>query len=92
MQRTTQVQLFNALARLNNLFGYKPSGTQPTPGTFVLQGAYGGYQLQRVVEGGGVMSITSGYRSKREVAEYIYAMLQGAAMMERHKVEKAQMI
>ena len=90
MQRTTQAQLFNALARLNNLFGYKPSSAQAIPGTFVLQGAYGGYQLQRVVDGG-VMTVTPGYRSKREVMEYIHAMIDGASIMERHKVEKAQM-
>ena len=36
------------------------------------------------------MSVTSGYRSKREVYEYAGAMLEGAAMMERHKVDKAQ--
>lgn len=92
MQRTTQAQLFNALARLNNLFGRPLApASQPIPGTFVLQGAYGGWQLQRVVEGGGVMSVTSGYRSKREVMEYIHAMIDGASIMERHKVEKAQM-
>lgn len=96
MKRTTSTDLYNALTRLNNIFGHDltkvTSSSYMIPGSFVLQGAYGGWQLQRVVKGGGVMSVTSGYRSRREVVEYIYAMLDGAAMMERHKVEKSQMI
>ena len=88
MKRTTSTDLYNALTRLNAAFGHDltkvTSSTYMIPGSFLLQGAYGGWQLQRIVPGGGVHSVTSGYRSKREVVEYIYAMLDGASMMEQH--------
>ena len=88
MKRTTSTDLYNALTRLNAAFGHDltkvTSSTYMIPGSFLLQGAYGGWQLQRIVPGGGVVSVTSGYRPRREVVEYIYAMLDGAAMMEQH--------
>jgi hypothetical protein len=104
MKRTTSTDLYNALTRLNAAFGhdltkvtsstYKQRRNHQShlPGSFLLHRAYGGWQLQRILPGGGVHSVTSGYRPRREVVEYIYAMLDGAAMMERHKVEKSQMI
>ena len=47
-------------------------------GRYTLQGAYGGWQLQQVInEGGGVRSITSGYLSKREVYIVIHAYREG---------------
>ena len=94
MKRTTSTDLFYALRRLNAAFGHDltkvTSSSYMIPGSFVLQGAYGGWQLQRIVPGGGVHSVTTGYRSKREVVEYIDAMLDGAAMMEQHKEQTAQ--
>jgi hypothetical protein len=49
-------------------------------GRYVLQGAYGGLQLQQIVnEGGGVRSITSGYGTKREVYHLIHAYREGMA-------------
>lgn len=49
-------------------------------GRYTLQGAYGGWQLQQIVnEGGGVRAITSGYLSKREVYNLIHAYREGMA-------------
>lgn len=49
-------------------------------GRYTLAGAYGGWQLQQIVnEGGGVRAITSGYLSKREVYNLIHAYREGMA-------------
>lgn len=49
-------------------------------GRYTLQGAYGGLQLQQIInEGGGVRAITSGYLSKREVYNLIHAYREGMA-------------
>jgi hypothetical protein len=49
-------------------------------GRYTLAGAYGGYQLQQIInEGGGVRSITSGYGTKREVYYLIHAYREGMA-------------
>jgi len=49
-------------------------------GRYTLQGAYGGWQVQQVInEGGGVRAITSGYLSKREVYNLIHAYREGMA-------------
>ena len=49
-------------------------------GRYTLQGAYGGWQLQQVInEGGGVRAITQGYGTKREVYHLIHAYREGMA-------------
>jgi hypothetical protein len=49
-------------------------------GRYTLAGAYGGWQLQQIInEGGGVRSITSGYGTKREVYHLIHAYREGMA-------------
>lgn len=49
-------------------------------GRYTLQGAYGGWQVQQIInEGGGVRAITSGYLSKREVYNLIHAYREGMA-------------
>jgi hypothetical protein len=85
MKRTTIVELVNAVRVLNVSLGYPDCGAaaigvDPIPGSFVLQGAYGGWQLQRVHPSGGVESVTTGYRSKREVKEMVEAIRYGAVI------------
>jgi len=47
-------------------------------GCYVIDGAYSGYQLQRIMnEGGGVTSITNGYLPKREVYNLIHSYMKG---------------
>ena len=54
---------------------------QLKPGNLlVLQQAYGGFQLQQEVAGGGINSISSGYVSKREMNDYLNAVLVGMAL------------
>ena len=49
-------------------------------GRYTLAGAYGGWQLQQVInEGGGVRAITQGYGTKREVYHLIHAYREGMA-------------
>jgi hypothetical protein len=49
-------------------------------GRYTLQGAYGGFQVQQIInEGGGVRAITQGYLSKREVYHLIHAYREGMA-------------
>jgi hypothetical protein len=49
-------------------------------GRYTLQGAYGGWQLQQIInEGGGVRAITQGYGTKREVYHLIHAYREGMA-------------
>jgi hypothetical protein len=84
-RRTTKTDLYTALSRLNKTFGYDlstaTSENYMIPGSFVLQGAYGGWQLQQMCEGGGVRAITNGYRPKSEIVDYIHAMLKGIALL-----------
>ena len=54
---------------------------QLKPGNqLVLQQAYGGFQLQQEVAGGGINSISSGYVSKREMNDYLNAVVVGMAL------------
>ena len=47
-------------------------------GTYVLDGAYGGWKLQQIMsDGGGVTNITSGYIPKRELYYQMQAFLAG---------------
>lgn len=48
------------------------------PGNYHISGAYGGWSLERMHnEGGGVESIISGFRPKRELFELICAYVKG---------------
>jgi hypothetical protein len=84
MKRTTQVELVNAVRTLNRELGYPADGGTAIgyhcPGAFCLAGAYGGWQLQRCEERG-VVSVTTGYRSKRELRELVNAMVFGIRVL-----------
>jgi len=75
MKRTTKFELTAAVRVLNQLVGANPVAHQP--GTYVLAGAYGGWQLQRIHPSGGNESVTTGYRSKRELLDLIHAYRAG---------------
>jgi hypothetical protein len=75
MKRTTKIELIAAVRVLNHLVGANPVAHQP--GSFVLQGAYGGWQLQRIHPSGGNESVTTGFRTKREVLDLIHAIRYG---------------
>jgi hypothetical protein len=56
---------------------------------FFLQQAYGGFQLQQVASVGsshGVISISNGYVSKREMYNYLTAFLTGMSMLRNNVV------
>jgi hypothetical protein len=90
MKRTTTADLVLSVRHLNSAMGYPDDaasaiGTNSVPGSYYLQGAYGGWQLQRVHPDGGCVSVTSGYRSKRELNELVraiqYGVVAGAVSM-----------
>ena len=80
--RTTMKELVLSVRHLNSAMGFPddaPSaiGVNSRPGSYFLQGAYGGWQLQRVHPNGGTISVTTGYRSKRELNELVNAIRYG---------------
>ena len=91
--RYTQRDLDGAVRGLNLLAGFTAEeadaplytmderlNSTAMVGRYTLQGAYGGWQLQQVInEGGGVRAITYGYLSKREVYHLIHAYREGMA-------------
>lgn len=77
MKRTTMKNVNDALASLNLHLGVKPG----EKGSFCLQGAYGGWQLQRYSEAG-VVGI-GGFKSKREVYDMIHNIAYGVLIAPR---------
>jgi hypothetical protein len=75
MKRTTKIELNSAVRILNQMVGANPVAHQP--GSYILAGAYGGWQLQRIHPSGGNESVTTGYRSKRELLDLIHAYRAG---------------
>ena len=74
MTRTTIADLNTAVRILNQLV----MARENKYGAYCLQGAYGGWQLQRIVNtSGGVSAVTTGYRSKRELLDLIHAYTEG---------------
>jgi hypothetical protein len=93
MYRYTMADLNGAVRGLNRIAGFSeeeadaPLSTRGEDGVYramvgryTLQGAYGGWQLQQIVnEESGVRSITQGYGTKREVYHLIHAYREGMA-------------
>jgi len=89
MRQVTKKQLENQVYLLNKvtnspLSPYSPNGDgthHHNPGNYHLSGAYGGWQLCRMADGGGANDITSGHIPKRELSElidiYTRGILQG---------------
>ena len=84
--RVTKEMLERRVALLNDMTGaaqepYKgerdPDGRLvPNAGTYYIGGAYGGFRLERMSEGGGASDI-SPRLSKRELADWINAYIDG---------------
>ena len=77
MTRTTTISDLKAAVRvLNQMVAAEPGKA----GSYVLQGAYGGYQLQKFNSSNGVLcteAVFSGYRPKRELLDLIHAYRAG---------------
>lgn len=81
--RITVKDLDRAVIELNTLLGY----TMGQDGSYCLQGAYGGWQLQQK-RGTGMVAITNGYSPKRELYNRIVDMRHGAQIaLDRARVK-----
>ena len=86
MERITINQVESLVDQLNQIAGENPKPYDTTKtknranvGTYVLDGAYGGWQLARICNEYGAQSqpIGGGYDSKREIWEKIRAFIRG---------------
>jgi hypothetical protein len=87
MRTILKNDLYTSLNRLNSTLGTGSGTVTHTPliGEYLLQQAYGGFQLQqRMNDSGGVRSISSGYISKREMYTYLQAVLTGINLSRQH--------
>jgi hypothetical protein len=92
MNRITKSMLISRLDALNDALDLPREpyaaerdangGLQSNDGTFVLDWAYGGVRLSRMVAGGGERDI-SGRGTVRECYTFINAMLAGIALVEK---------
>jgi hypothetical protein len=84
-RRITESDLYAAVGRLNDT---AEMPNYPTDrGAYYLQGAYGGWQLQRTrLDGRGCESVTSGYVSKPALYDLVHAVITGYenAKRDRH--------
>lgn len=86
MERITTANLENLVRYLNKITGNKEVAHEKGEdgkyhyniGSYILNGAYGGYQLSQIVnENGGERSIIGGYLPKRELYDRIHAYKDG---------------
>ena len=77
--RVTKAMLDTKVDAINEKLGFEADKVQyNTIGAYTLSGAYGGWQLQKIVtDGGGVRSITSGYDTKKDLYYQLVAFLNG---------------
>lgn len=74
--RVTQTRLRNRIASVNALLGYGEEPTYPTPGAYVLYGAYGGWDVHRICNAsGGQESLLGGYGPARECDLYLSGVI-----------------
>ena len=76
MHRITMGDINQAVTVLNTA-RHRPSPDYKTPGSWLIGQAYGGYQLERVVNDGGGVRTYGGYGTKRDLLARIHAMLDG---------------
>ena len=76
--RITVKDLDAAVIALNTAMGLQMG----QEGSFCLQGAYGGWQLQRK-RGNGMESVTTGYFPKRQVWEAVQWMTYGVELAKK---------
>ena len=84
--RITVTDLRAAVALLNRTTNATPGAI----GSYVLEGAYGGWQLQRLAnDSGGIRQITYGYIPARELLERISAFRYGYELAEANRARAA---
>ena len=90
MRRITEEDLEDMLKMLNKSMGYKgiswnEKQRKYTGKGFIIQGAYGGQQLQFVnyAKSNGVRSVYGGYVPKRELYDTMYHMIRGIEWYQR---------
>jgi hypothetical protein len=84
-RRIIESGLYAAVRRLNDTAGMPHEPNER--GAYYLQGAYGGWQLQRTrIDGRGCESVTSGYVSKPMLYDLVHAVITGYenAKRDRH--------
>ena len=74
MKHVPKSLLYTQVDNINAVLQTKPGNR------LVLHRAYGGFQLQQEVAGGGINSISSGYMNKREMNDYLNAVVVGMAL------------
>jgi hypothetical protein len=87
--RITESELYAVVERLNRTVHGEDNPAHNAPGAYFLQGAYGGWQLQRNAPNGrGCESVTSGYVSKPALYDMLHAYIKGyeAAVADRHRL------
>jgi hypothetical protein len=84
--RITVTDLRHAVALLNRI----TKNTPGTVGSYVLDGAYGGWELQRLAnDSGAVSQITYGYLPARELLAQIHAFRRGYELAELASIPPA---
>jgi hypothetical protein len=93
--KVTRKFLEAQVARLNRMFGVQPEpytkqadGTyKPNVGTFMLDSAYGGWALHRIVngEGGADDVLRTGHVTVRELSHAISAFICGVEAVEQRQ-------
>lgn len=74
-------QIVEAKAKtVNSLLGTQ--GGQ-APGSVYIQGAYGGYAVQRCTKGGGTVTVGNGYGTLREAAQVLDGMIEGIRLAQK---------
>ena len=75
MARIRESEVQAQVRRINLALG-RPTGY--ARGAIILQGAYGGWQVQEIMsDQGSVRSLTSGFRPLREASDYLAGMEAG---------------
>lgn len=100
MERITKKTLRLTVALLNREMGLPTSawltptgsGCRANVGVFVLDCAYGGYRLGRIVTEGGGQSDISPRGTARETHDYIMAMIKGIRLARNEDHEYFRMI
>lgn len=95
MKRVTIAEVRRMMPRLNAVLGrpvdmFKPGPMKSppdwNPGHIYLDGAYGGWRLEEVAEGGGCRRpFNHGYRKPKEVLTEIWTIITTAEEIKRNK-------
>ena len=79
MERITKKHLDYQLGILNSYFGIEDAKSD-TVGSFYVGGAYGGFQLERIVSAGGACIDISKRGTRREIYEHLLVLNEGLGL------------